>query len=168
MTKYNHAFIDAQNLYKNTKANRWAVDLRKFRRYLWEKYKVKKAYYFLGFHLEENQRVYDNIRKAGFTLVFRKHSPELASSKKGNVDTDIVFTVMSALLDDCTMDRVVLVSGDGDYYKMVHYLIKKKRFLKLLPPNRHSTSSLYYDVGKHYIDYLNLAETKEKIAYKKS
>ena len=83
MTKYNHAFIDAQNLYKNTKANRWAVDLRKFRRYLWEKYKVKKAYYFLGFHLEENQRVYDNIRKAGFTLVFRKHSPELASPKKG-------------------------------------------------------------------------------------
>ena len=40
MTKYNHAFIDAQNLYKNTKANRWAVDLRKFRRYLWEKYIV--------------------------------------------------------------------------------------------------------------------------------
>lgn len=168
MTKYNHAFIDAQNLYKNTKANRWAVDLRKFRRYLWEKYKVKKAYYFLGFHLEENQRVYDNIRKAGFTLVFRKHSPELASSKKGNVDTDIVFTVMSALLDDCTMERVVLVSGDGDYYKMVHYLIKKKRFLKLLTVDRRSTSSLYYALNKRYVDHLDLPETKAKIAYKKS
>ena len=168
MTKYNHAFIDAQNLYKNTKANRWAVDLRKFRRYLWEKYKVKKAYYFLGFHLEGNQRVYDNIRKAGFTLVFRKHSPELTSSKKGNVDTDIVFTVMSALLDDRTMDRVVLVSGDGDYYKMVHYLIKKKRFLKLLTIDRRSTSSLYYSLNKRYVDHLNLPETKAKIVYKKS
>ena len=37
----NQAFIDGQNLYINTKANGWKVDLSKFRRYLKEKYDIE-------------------------------------------------------------------------------------------------------------------------------
>ena len=44
----NYAFVDGQNLYMNTKANNWNVDLKKFCKYLREKYNVDKAYYFLG------------------------------------------------------------------------------------------------------------------------
>lgn len=31
---HNQAFVDGQNLYMNTKANKWVVDLKKFRIYL--------------------------------------------------------------------------------------------------------------------------------------
>lgn len=51
----NQAFVDGQNLYMNTKENSWTVDLKKFRRYLTEKFQVDKAYYFLGAVDEQNR-----------------------------------------------------------------------------------------------------------------
>ena len=84
--------------------------------------------------------------------------------KKGNVDTDIVFTVMSKVIDDKDMKDVILVSGDGDYFKMVKYLIEKKRFCKLLALNRHSTSSLYRVFTPRYVGFLNDKDAKKKIS----
>ncbi len=163
----NQAFIDGQNLYMNTKANSWTVDLVRFRVYLKERYSVEKAYYFLGAVGEDNQDLYEKIQTAGFILVFREHSQSMIGKKKGNVDTDIVFTVMSKIADKEPFDNVILVSGDGDYYKMVKYLIGKERFAKLLAPNRHSTSSLYRPFTPKYVDFLDNAGVKNKIEYKK-
>ena len=39
-------------------------------------------------------------------------------------------------------DKIVLVTGDGDYIKMVKYLIEKRRIKKMLFPNS-KYSSLY-------------------------
>ena len=164
----NQAFIDGQNLYMNTKANSWAVDLVRFRVYLRERYGVEKAYYFLGAVDEDNQDLYEMIQTAGYILVFREHSQSMIDKKKGNVDTDIVFTVMSKIADGEEFDKVVLVSGDGDYYKMVKYLIEKNRFAKLLAPNRHSTSSLYRSFTPRYVDFLDNSGVRRKIEYKKN
>ena len=163
----NQAFIDGENLYMNTKANSWTVDLVRFRIYLKERYDIEKAYYILGAVDEDNQDLYEKIQTAGFILVFREHSQSMIGKKKGNVDTDIVFTVMSKIADKEQFDNVVLVSGDGDYYKMVKYLIEKERFAKLLAPNRHSTSSLYRPFTPKYVDFLDNTGVKKKIEYKK-
>ena len=160
----NQAFIDGQNLYMNTRASGWTVDLVKFRIYLREKYGAQKAYYFLGAVSEENQGLYELIQTAGFILVFREHSRAMIGKKKGNVDTDIVFTIMSKVIDDKDMKDVILVSGDGDYFKMVKYLIEKERFRKLLAPNRHSTSSLYRVFTPRYVGFLNDEDAKKKIS----
>ena len=151
----------------NTKANSWTVDLVRFRIYLKERYDIEKAYYFQGAVDEDNQDLYEKIQTAGFILVFREHSQSMIGKKKGNVDTDIVFTVMSKIADKEQFDNVVLVSGDGDYYKMVKYLIEKERFAKLLAPNRHSTSSLYRPFTPKYVDFLDNTGVKKKIEYKK-
>jgi uncharacterized LabA/DUF88 family protein len=63
--------------------------------------------------------------------------------KKGNVDTDIVFEIMKNYSDNLEMDKVVLVSGDGDYHKTVDYLIEKNKFKHILFPNGKFASSLY-------------------------
>ena len=107
------------------------------------------------------------IQKSGFILIFREHSQSMTGRKKGNVDTDIVFTIMSKIAEHEEFDQVVLVSGDGDYYKMVSYLVKNNRFKKLLSPNRHSTSSLYRVFTPKYVDYLDSPGVKRKIEYKK-
>ena len=151
----------------NTKANSWTVDLVRFRIYLKERYDIEKAYYFLGAVDEDNQDLYEKIQTAGFILVFREHSQSMIGKKKGNVDTDIVFTVMSKIADKEQFDNVVLVSGDGDYYKMVKYLIEKERFAKLLAPIRHSTSSLYRPFTPKYVDFLDNTGVKKMIEYKK-
>jgi hypothetical protein len=78
----NHAFIDGQNLHLGTKLKGWAIDHKKFRTYLADKYNVTEAYYFLGFVSEEEQGLYDNLQKAGFILSFREHSSTLKGKKR--------------------------------------------------------------------------------------
>lgn len=45
----NIAFVDGQNLHLGTKEEGWAVDHKKFRVYLQDKYHIVEAYYFMGF-----------------------------------------------------------------------------------------------------------------------
>lgn len=92
----NQAFIDGQNLILGTTTSDkpWKIDLYGFREYLRRKYNVTKAYYFIGCIDDNLQDLYDMIQDAGFILVFRAHGEKMISHKKGNVDTDIVFTAM--------------------------------------------------------------------------
>lgn len=164
----NLAFIDGQNLNFGTRVNNWKVDLVRFRIYLKEKYKVSEAYYHLGYVSEEQQDLYYGIQKAGFILVFKEHSSTLKGKKKGNVDTDVVFLIMKELIErPDEFEKIVLVSGDGDYKKVVDYLIKKDKFLKLLFPNTKARSSLYNKIGGEKFDYLDRTDIRSIIEYKK-
>lgn len=161
-TPSNFAFIDGQNLHLGTLEKNWKVDYSKFRTYLKDKYHITKAYYFLGFVTEANQDLYTALQEAGFIVVFREHSAQMTGNKKGNVDTDIVFEVMRSISEE-KFDLIVLVSGDGDYKKLIDYLIKQQRLLKILFPNQKYASSLYKQLGSEYFDYLDKSPIKKKI-----
>ena len=51
-------------------------------------------------------------------------------------------------------DKIILVSGDGDYKKLVNYLYSKGRFKKILFPNKEFASSLYNELGSEFFDYI--------------
>lgn len=164
----NIAFIDGQNLHYGTGkvTSPWKVDLKRFRVYLEEKYKVEEAYYFIGAYDAQHQDLYNYIQKIGYILVFREHTNSLLSKKKGNVDTDIVFTIMKQILENEVQGKIVLVSGDGDYWRLVQYLISKDLFEKLLAPNKRGTSSLYKRIPDSFIAFLDDEEVKKKIQEK--
>ncbi len=162
----NFAFIDGQNLYMGTTmspAKSWKVNLYKFRIYLQNKYKVSKAYYFLGCMNEENRDLYEEIQEAGYILMFREHNSAMLGKKKGNVDSDIIFYIMKKIYKQESFNKIVLVSGDGDYKMLVDFLIDEKRFKKILFPNRKFASSLYKKIGSEYFDCLESKEIKKKI-----
>lgn len=163
----NLAFIDGQNLHLGTTQNGWRIDHQKFRTYLKDKYHVEEAYYFLGYVSEEQQSLYKNLQKSGFIVLFRAHSANLKANKKGNVDTDIVFEIMKTLIERKDFSRMLLISGDGDYRKLVEYLIGKDRLKKLLFPNRQFASSLYRSLPPPYFDYLDTVGIRAKIEYTK-
>lgn len=144
-TANNHAFIDGQNLWLGTRSSSpsWTIDLKRFRIFLAERYKAQQAYYFMGAYEPKNQDLYNTLQKYGYVVVFREHAEASLSHKKGNADTDIVFEIMRELVDREDFDKVILVSGDGDYWRVVDYLIKKNKFEKLLVPNTAKLSSLY-------------------------
>ncbi len=171
MNKVNNlAFIDGQNLYMNTakkEINSWEIDLVRFRIYLEKKYNVEKAYYFLGYVQEKNQELYEKIQNAGFVLLFREHNPAMIGKKKGNVDSDIIFLIMKKLYKKEAFNKVVLVSGDGDYKQLVDFLIEEKRFEKILFPDKKFASSLYKKLGSEYFDYLENKDIRDKIELKK-
>ena len=150
----NVAYVDGQNLHMATKYNSWKLDLERFRIYLRDKYKVKHAYYFLGFLKEENNYIYEDIQKAGFVLVFKEHNSVMMGNKKGNVDSDIIFSIMNKIYYKEKFGKIVIVSGDGDYKKVVDFLIKENRFEKILFPANKNASSLYKKLGAEKYDYL--------------
>jgi uncharacterized LabA/DUF88 family protein len=162
----NLAFIDGQNLHMGTTLsdNPWKINLGKFKIYLEKKYGVKEAYYFLGYVQEINQEIYSEIQKAGFILVFKQHNPAMLGKKKGNVDTDIVFEIMKKIYKRKDFDKIVLVSGDGDYKLLVDFLIEEDKFKKILFPNRQYRSSLYKKLSNNYFAYLDDKDMKDKIS----
>lgn len=161
--KNNIAFIDGQNLYFSGKTAGLDIDLSRFRVYLREKYKVEYAYYYLGSILDEHLDLYNEIKKSGFILVFREHGQEMTSIKKGNVDTDIVFDMMKNFIKNKDFEKILLVSGDGDYFKTVRFLIEENRFLKILFPSKKSASSLYKMIDIKFRAYLEESGIKQKI-----
>lgn len=160
------AFIDGQNLFQGISR---AIDYKRFRTYLREKYNVTLAYYFLWFRGNENN-LYMKLQEAGFILIFNSKWENLKSNKKWNVDTNIVFTVMKRLLE-WELDSIVLVSWDWDYKMLVDYLIEKWRFTKLLAPNHRFASSLYknkQNLPSQYFDFIDKIQMQKKIGYKKA
>ncbi len=160
----NLAFIDGQNLYMGTRSEQpaWVVDLVGFRVYLSQKYKIQRAYYFLGFVNEKYQDLYDSIQEAGFILKFREHNSAMLGKKKGNVDSDIIFNIMKKLYKKELFNKIVLVTGDGDYKMLVDFLIEEDKFEKILFPNKQFASSLYKELPNKYYDYLNNIKSKIK------
>lgn len=145
--------------------NDWEVDLKRFRKYLSEKYHVTKAYYYLGYVSDDPgpQRLYERIQEAGFILVFRQHHQSMVSIKKGNVDSDIILSIMKQVYYQENFDQMVLVSGDGDYKGLVDFLIKEDRLHKILFPNQKRASSLYKQIDIKWYANLSDPNTKKKI-----
>jgi hypothetical protein len=60
-------------------------------------------------------------------------------------------------------DKVVLVSGDGDYKMLIDFLIKENKLEKILFPNKKYASSLYKDNSSKYFDSLGNKSIRKKI-----
>ncbi|MDQ1283679.1 MAG: hypothetical protein QG620_27 [Patescibacteria group bacterium] len=134
----NYAFIDSQNLNLSVKRLGWKLDFRRFRIYLKEKYNVKVAYLFIGYLLE-NQDLYNSLQKYGYVLVFKPTLKNKDGKVKGNCDAELV---LQAMIDFNNYEKAILVSGDGDFHCLVHYLDQKNKLEKILIPDQFNYSAL--------------------------
>ena len=163
----NIAYIDGQNLRKGTTKREpsWLADLVKFRIYLKDKYRVTEAYYYMGYRIydEKHEAIYQEIEEAGFILKFRRHNVEMKGEKKGNVDADIIFDIMKRIHRREPFDKIVLVSGDGDYRMLVDFLIEEGRLEKMLFPKFRYASSLYKSITYKYFENLSRPKTIKRI-----
>jgi len=111
--------------------------------------------------------LYEEIQSAGFILVFREHSSTMLGTKKGNVDCDIIFSIMKRLHRKESFEKIVLVSGDGDYKMLVDFLIEEDTLEKVLFPKQRYASSLYKSITRKYFDDLSKDDIRQKIAKRK-
>ena len=156
----NYAFIDSQNLNLAIRDQGWVLDFGKFRQYLDRKYDVNEAFIFIGY-VYENQDLYTNLQKDGYILIF-KPTLKLSDGKvKGNVDAELVLHTM---IEYDNYDKALIVTGDGDFYCLVDYLIKKNKLLKLMIPNQYSFSSLLRKLMPYIVFMNNL---RGMLEYKK-
>lgn len=165
MSKPNIALIDSQNLYlATTKArNPWKVDMKRFRVYLHDKYQVEEAYLFIGAYEQKHSDMYLRFQKDGYIIVYREHGANLKGKKKGNVDVDVVFQAMRDVHERDDFKGIVLVSGDGDYKRMVDWMIAEDRFKKLLLPSVENASSLYKDIPEQFKAFMDSPAMRLKL-----
>lgn len=74
---------------------------------------------------------------------------------------------MKRLQKETDFDKILLVSGDGNYKVLVDYLIEENKLEKILFPNKKFRSSLYKEIGAPYFAYLDDNDVKKKIAARK-
>lgn len=144
-----YAFIDSQNLnlgtskdihrHKKLVYKGWKLDFNKFRIYLKDKFRVSKAFLFIGY-IPENKQLYKYLTKCGYELVFKPTTKDRDGKPKGNIDAELV--LHCAAIEFSEYDKAVVVSGDGDFRCLHEYLKKKNKLLKIIIPNKHSESNL--------------------------
>ena len=151
----NYAFIDSQNLNLAIRGQGWILSYKKFRRYLADKYKIKKAFIFIGY-LPGNESLYTTLQEQGFIVIFKPTLTLPNGKVKGNVDAELVLHTM---IEYQNYDKALIISNDGDFHCLVEYLVKQKKLLKLMIPNMHSYSSLLRKF-RPYIAYMNYLNKK--------
>lgn len=155
----NYAFIDSQNLNLGVRAQGWRIDWTRFKSHLQSYLGVTKAFLFIGY-IEEQEDMYKKLRQMGFTLVFKPtvvHGDEV----KGNVDVELVLQVMTEWQN---YNQAVVISGDGDFYSLVKYLIAQQKLAAIIIPNQRRYSKLYKDLPPKYLHFMN--ELRSELSYK--
>jgi len=160
MTKNNYAFIDSQNLNLSIREQGWILDFKRFRKYLEDKYSITKAFLFIGY-IATNQGLYTSLQKDGYILIFKPTLTLPSGKPKGNVDAELVLHTM---IEFPNYEKALIVAGDGDYYCLVEYLIRKVKLLKLMIPNGEKYSSL---CRKFMPDIVFMNNLRRKLEYKK-
>lgn len=168
-----YAFIDSQNLNLsvrndifdergNKRYEGWRLDFGKFYMYLRDKYRVDKAFLFIG-KVSGNERLYQTLKDYGYHLVFK---PTLVINQvgesiiKGNVDAELV---LHAMIQYPNYSKAIIVSGDGDYHCLIEYLEQQNKLYRVLIPNRYSYSRLL----KGFIRYFNyVSDLRGKLEFK--
>ena len=156
-----YAFIDSQNLNLGVRSQGWVLDFARFRVYLKDKYKVKKAFLFIGY-FPGNESLYTYLQEAGYILVLKptmKIKKEDKIVVKGNVDAELV---LHSMIEYLNYDKAIIISGDGDFHCLIEYLEGKNKIGRVIIPNRKSYSGLLWKFRKH-MDYMNNLSKKLKI-----
>lgn len=155
------AFIDSQNLNLAIRHAGWQLDFGKFRIYLNDKYKVQKAYLFIGYSAG-NENLYTMLQQMGYILIFKPTLQDRSGNIiKGNCDAELV---LHCMIEYKNFDKAIIVSGDGDFHCLIEYLLVNDKLLKVGIPDRHKCSALLRKFAEHFFYMNNL---KNKLAYKK-
>jgi uncharacterized LabA/DUF88 family protein len=136
--KNNFAFIDSQNLYLSVLSQGWKIDWAKFRIYLKEKHNVEKAYLFIG-RVQTNVDLYRALQDAGYICIWKPTLEYKDGTIKGNCDAELVLHTM---IQFDNFEKAVIISGDGDFYCLIDYLIDQYKLDVLLIPNVKKYSAL--------------------------
>ncbi len=158
----NYAFIDSQNVNLAIREQGWILDFKRFRVYLADKYKVRKAFLFIGF-VEGNNNLYKSLQEAGFICIFKPTLKYRDGTTKGNCDAELV---LQAMIEYPHYDKAVIITGDGDFHCLVKYLLEQNKLKCILIPNRFKFSGLLkFKIFHPYLRFMT--DLKGRLAHKK-
>ena len=152
----NFAYIDGANLHKGVADLGWELDYKRLRLWLSSKYKIKRAYLFLGL-IPKYKDLYIHLQEVGFTIVFKETTYDGEGKAKGNCDADLVLRTVCDTYEN-VFDKAVIISSDGDYASLVKFLQERNKVLAIVSPSNHCSVLLKRTNSK--ILYLDWVKSK--------
>jgi len=162
MNPKTYAFIDASNIIYGTRDEGWKVDFKKLIKYLKERFKCRKVYYFAGFEKNnvKQARFYKILGKLGYELILKEvkiyRQPDGGTTRKANCDVDLTFYAMR---DIELFDRVIFFSGDGDFEILIKHFIKMKKEVRVFANAKRTAREIKKLKGIQFNDLGVLKET---------
>jgi uncharacterized LabA/DUF88 family protein len=129
----NIAYIDGANLYEGVKDLGWVLDYYRFRIWLKDKFDIQTAYIFIGL-VPAKKDLYTRLQEAGFVLVYKEVTYDGTGKVKGNCDADLVLKIITDYFEK-RVDKIIIVSSDGDYSGLVKFLRERNVFQCLVSPS---------------------------------
>ncbi|MDB5265784.1 MAG: hypothetical protein JWM39_497 [Parcubacteria group bacterium] len=151
--KVNIAYIDAANLDRALKDLNWKLDYKKFRVWLSDKYKIERAYIFIGL-IPKYKDLYTHFQECGFTVIFKEVVYQGGGIPKGNCDTDLIMQAMADAYEG-SLQKALIISSDGDYAPLVKKLQSREQFLAILSPAPAKKCSILLKRTDAPIAYIN-------------
>ncbi len=156
-----YAFIDAANLFRDTgRYGGWEIDPRKLASYLRETCGAEKIFYFSGteMHLRGEAERYRRLASLGYLLLLKPvkyyQQKDGYIKKKANCDVDMTFLLMK---EREYFDRLIFLSGDGDFLPVLRYLRESGKEVIVLAKARKTSRDIRRAFGNNFIDFDLLA-----------
>lgn len=161
------AFIDASNIIYGTRDENWKVDFKKLFKYLKERYECRKIYYFAGKdeNNENQEKFYKKMALFGYDLVLKKvkiYEQNGHKVRKANCDVDLTFYAMRDLN---LFDRVIFLSGDGDFEILLKYFVKLKKEIVVVANSKRTAREIK---GLEGLQFNDLGVLRQTIEFKKN
>ena len=159
-------FVDGANFFFMQKDLGWFVDLKKLLEYIARKGQIVDASYYVGMDIVpevKQQGFLDALPFMGFSVVTKPiktiYDPVSGTQKKkANLDIEIVLDMFNTIDN---YDMAVLVSGDGDFERVLQLLkVRGKQFF-VIATDKFMARELRNVAGRHYI---SLEEIRQEIA----
>ncbi len=169
-TPKTYAFIDASNIIYGTRDEGWKVDFKKLFKYLKERYKCKKVYYFAGLDSknEKQQKFYGKLKKFGYELILKPvkiyRQPGGRTVRKANCDVDLTFYAMR---DKDHFERGIFLTGDGDFEVLFKYFISQKKQVIVIANGRRTAREIRQLIGPNFNPLNSIRSIIQKKAHKK-
>lgn len=157
-----YAFIDASNIIYGAANHGWKMDFVKLYSYLSTRFKVDKIYYYAGLDKDNLKQIhfYEKLQEFGYTLHLVPVKVFKDGKKKADIDSRMTFEMMKYFSQ---YDNAVVLSGDGDYYWVLEYLLLNKKSVKLIAHTKSTARELKKLFGEKFTD---LSRIKNKIEFK--
>lgn len=158
-----YVFIDATNIIYGATGCNFRVDFRKLIKYLGERFESKKVLYYGGIDKENIKQLdfYNKLKSLGFNLRLVPVKVFSNGKKKADVDSRMTFEMMFYFNK---YDRLVVLTGDGDFFWVLEYFKKEKEKLWILSFPKQTAKELKLLAGA---DFANLENIKDRIKWTK-
>ena len=148
-----YAFIDASNIIYGTRDEGWKVDFKKLFKYLKERYKCKKIYYFAGKDKKnpKQHNFYKKLSYFGYELILKPVKFYKQDNgrviRKANCDVDLTFYAMR---DKDLFNRAIFLTGDGDFEVLFKYFILQKKEVVVIANGKRTAREIRILMGPNF------------------